>query len=129
MFDLDSGFVICFLFALFGSAQQAIKQQAETVTKENDNMSSNAVSTAGAAYDAVKSKVADATAVAAEYTQHAGQAAGEKYSAAKGSVGQVLILARLTCFLCQYSSYKISFPMLPLYQHLPRSFATPVVGT
>jgi hypothetical protein len=97
VFDLDSGFVICFPFALFGSAQQAIKQQAETVSKENAasyDMSSNAVTTAGAAYDAVNSKAADATAVAEEYTQRAGQAAGEKYSAAKGSAGQVLILAR-----------------------------------
>jgi hypothetical protein len=67
--DLDSGFVICFPFALFGSAQQAIKQQEETVSKENaagDDMSSNAVTTAGAAYDAVNSKAADATAVAEE---------------------------------------------------------------
>jgi hypothetical protein len=95
--DLDSGFVICFPFALFGSAQQAIKQQEETDSKENaagDDMSSNAVTTAGAAYDAVNSKAADATAVAEECTQRAGQAVGEKYSAAKGSAGQVLVLAR-----------------------------------
>ncbi len=75
VFDLDSGFVICFPFALFGSAQQAVKHQAETVRKENaasDDMSSNAVATAGAAYDAVDSKAADATAVAEEYTQRAG---------------------------------------------------------
>jgi hypothetical protein len=98
VFDLDSGFVVCFPFPLFGSAQKAIKQQAGTVSKENaasHDMSSNAVTTAGAAYDAVNSKAADATAVAEEYTQRAGQCAEEKYSAEKGSVGQVLILARI----------------------------------